>query len=91
MRSLVWYRTCTVPSSNVFDEGAADEHVEVYQDKLTNKQMADGFLPWTDTFDLDEFYQYPIDKAAIKKTADGWTLNKVKRTLIRKHKPSHQL
>ena len=55
--------------------------------------MADGFLPWTDTFDLDEFYQYPIDKAAIKKTADGWTLNKVKvkRTLIRKHKPSHQL
>ena len=73
------------------DEGATDEHVEVYQDKLTNKQMADGFLPWTDTFDLDEFYQYPIDKADIKKTAAGWTINKVKRTLIRKHKPSHQL
>ena len=52
---LVWYRT--VPSSNVFDEGATDEHVEVYQDKLTNKQMADGFLPWTDTFDLDEFWK----------------------------------
>ena len=86
---LVWYRT--VPSSNVFDEGATDEHAEVYQDKLTNKQMADGFLPWTDTFDLDEFYQCPIDKAALRKTTDGWTLNKVKRTLIRKHKPSHQL
>ena len=25
---LVWYRT--VPSSNVFDEGATDEHAEVY-------------------------------------------------------------
>ena len=80
-----------MPSSNVFDEGAADEHVEIYQDKLTNKQMADGFLPWTDTFDLDEFYQYPIHKAAITKTADGWTLSKVKRALIRKHKPLHQL
>ena len=37
---LVWYRT--VPSSGVCDEGAADEHVEVYQDKLTNKQLAEG-------------------------------------------------
>ena len=53
--------------------------------------MADGYLPWTDTFDLDEFYQYPIDSKFVKKTAAGWTLNKLKRTLIRKHKPSHQL
>ena len=86
---LVWYRT--VPSSNVFDDDATDEHEEIYRDSLTNKQMQDGFLPWTDTFDLDEFYQYPIDAKAMKKTAGGWTLNKMKRTLIRKHKPSHQL
>ena len=86
---LVWYRR--LPSSNVFDDGATDSHEEIYQDKLTNKQMADGYLPWTDTFDLDEFYQYPIDSKFVKKTATGWTLNKLKRTLIRKHKPSHQL
>ena len=40
---------------------------------------------------MDEFYQHPIDAKAMKKTAGGWTLNKLKRTLIRKHKPSHQL
>ena len=49
---LVWYRR--LPSSNVFDDGATDSHEEIYQDKLTNKQMADGYLPWTDTFDLDD-------------------------------------
>ena len=85
---LVWYRT--IPSSNVFDDDATDEHEEVYQDKLTNAQLAAGFLPWTDTFDLDDFYQHGIAPSAIKKTAQGWTLNKLKRTLIRKHKPSHQ-
>ena len=57
---------------------------------ILHAQMAAGYLPWTDTFDLDEFYQYPIDQSALKKTAHGWTLNKLKRTLIRKHKPSHQ-
>ena len=86
---LVWYRK--LPSSNVFDDDATDSHEEIYQDKLSSKQMADGYLPWTDTFDLDEFYQYPIDSKAVKKTAAGWTLNKLKRTLIRKHKPFHQL
>ena len=79
------------PSSNVFDEEATDEHEEIYADKLTNKQVADGFLPWTDTFDLDEFYQYPIESKFVKKGPKGWTLNKMKRTLIRKHKPFHQL
>ena len=34
--------------------------------------------------------QYPIHQSAIKKTAHGWTLNKLKRTLIRKHKQPHQ-
>ena len=63
---------------------------EVYQDKLSNAQLAAGYLPWTDIFDLDEFYQYPVAQSALKKTAHGWTLNKLKRTLIRKHKPSHQ-
>ena len=86
---LVWYRK--IPSSNVFDEEATDEHEEIYADKLTNKQLSDGFLPWTDTFDIDEFYQYPIDSKFVKKNAKGWTLNKMKRTLIRKHKPFHQL
>ena len=86
---LVWYRK--LPSSNVFDDDATDSLEEVYQDKLTNKQVADGYQPWTDTFDLDEFYQYQIDDKSIKKTAAGWTLNKLKRTIIRKHKPFHQL
>ena len=80
-----------LPSSNVFDDDATDSLEEVYQDKLTNKQVADGYQPWTDTFDLDEFYQYQIDDKSIKKTAAGWTLNKMKRTIIRKHKPFHQL
>ena len=44
---LVWYRT--IPSSNVFDDDATDEHEEIYRDSLTNKQMQEGFLPWTDT------------------------------------------
>ena len=75
----------------MFDDDATDSHEEIYQDKLTNKQMAGVYLPWTDTFDLGEFYQYNIDSKFVKKTAGGWTLNKLKRTLIRKHKPFHQL
>ena len=80
-----------VMQSHWFDDDATDSLEEVYQDKLTNKQVADGYQPWTDTFDLDEFYQYQIDDKSIKKTAAGWTLNKMKRTIIRKHKPFHQL
>ena len=89
---LRWYGTVSkIPSSNVFDEEATDVHEEIYADKLTNKRLSDGFLPWTDTFDIDEFYQYPIDSKFVKKNAKGWTLNKMKRALIRKHKPFHQL
>ena len=86
---LVWYRT--LPSSNVFDEDATHEHEEVYQDQLTNEQLQQGFMPWTDLFDLDEFYQYQLKKADLKKNANGWTLNKLKATIVRKHKPAHQL
>ena len=85
---LVWYRK--IPSSNVFDDDATDEYEEIYQDKLTSAQMSSGYLPWTDTFDLDEFYQYAIDGKSMKKTTAGWTLNKLKRAIIRKHKPFHQ-
>ena len=34
---------------------------------------------------------YPIESKFVKKDAKGWALNKMKRTLIRKHKPFHQL
>ena len=85
---LSWYKQ--LPSSNAFDEAATDQFEEIFQDKLTNKQVADGWLPYTDTISIDEFYQKPIEDKDMKKTKDGWTLNKIKRTLIRKHKPFHQ-
>ena len=85
---LSWYKQ--LPSSNAFDDAATDQFEEIFQDKLTNKQVAEGWLPYTDTISIDEFYQKPIEDKDIKKTKDGWTLNKIKRTLIRKHKPFHQ-
>ena len=74
----------------MFDDDATDEYEEIYQDQLTNAQMAAGYLPWADTFDLDDFYQRAVDGQWMKKTAAGWTLNKLKRAIIRKHKPFHQ-
>ena len=85
---LVWVKQSI--SGNNFNEGAVDERTEIYADKLTNKQMADGFQPFEDTVSIDEFYQKLIEPSYLKKTATGLSLNKLKRTLIRRHKPQHQ-
>ena len=85
--NLVWHKNS--PSSNPFSEGACDDSVEIYQEKLTPKQVAEGFRPYEDTISLDEFYQRPIDAKSFKKEGNGYKLNHAKRMVIRKCKPSH--
>ena len=85
--NLVWHKNS--PSSNPFSEGACDDSVEIYQEKLTPKQVAEGFRPYEDTISLDEFYQRPIDAKSSKKEGNGYKLNHAKRMVIRKCKPSH--
>ena len=85
---LAWFKNSV--SANVFSEGAAEEYEEIYADKLTNSQMAEGFRPYIDTLTIDAFYQRIVADGDIRKTKSGWTLNKTKATIIKKYKPIHQ-
>jgi CRISPR/Cas system-associated endonuclease Cas1 len=52
--------------------------------------MAEGFRPYIDTLTIDAFYQRIVADGDIRKTKNGWTLNKTKATIIKKYKPIHQ-
>jgi len=84
---LVWFKDTV--TGNVFNPNSGDDRVEIYTDKLTNEQVAEGYGPYVDELSIDQFYQKSIDQRDIKKSKFGFTFNHTRRMIVKKHKPSH--
>ena len=84
---LAWQRK--KPSNNPFEPSATDEEEELYVDRLSPAQVAAGWKPFEEVLSLDEFYQRVISPKDLKKSANGYTLNRAKRAIVTKAKPIH--
>ena len=64
-----------------------EEYQEIFADKLTTKQQADGYVPWTEQIHLHLFYQRIVEDKDMKIKPSGRYITPLRRAAIRKAGP----
>ena len=64
-----------------------EEYQEIFADKLTTKQQADGYVAWTEQIHLHLFYQRIVETKDMKIKPTGRHITPLRRAAIRKAGP----